>query len=132
MVRNMTGIAIVRTIVQGVLARLLATAFGVSAVTFLAETFGIDVSNPDTQAWIVEGTSVFLLGVVVGLVNKYGKNFAWINKVVSLGLSRTGPAYVPNDVDAVVSVANPVGVDTVTPIDTPPPGPDQPEDVPMI
>jgi hypothetical protein len=125
MIRNMTGIAIVRTIVQYGLAAVMTSTFGAKAVTFLTESLGMEL---DTE-WIVNVTSVFLLGVVVGLVNKFGQNFAWINKVISLGLSRTGPAYVPNDVDAVVSVANPVGVDMVTPIDTPPPGPDQPEDV---
>lgn len=124
MIRNMTGIAIVRTIVQYALAAVMTSTFGATAVTFLTESVGLEI---DTE-WIVNATSVFLLGVVVGLVNKFGKNFAWINKVISLGLSRTGPAYVPNDADAVVSVANPVGADTVKAVDTPPEaGPNTPQ-----
>lgn len=129
MIRNMTGIAIVRSIVQFTLAALMTSAFGKRLVTLLAEVVGIDVANPEIQSWIINVSSLFLLGVVVGLVNKFGVSFAWINKVISLGLSRTGPAYVPNDADAVVSVANPVGEDTVKAVDTPPAGPNTPHKV---
>lgn len=126
MVKNMTGVAIARTAVQYVLAKVLASAFGVTLVTALVEVVGVDVNNETVKEWIVNTTALFLLGIVVWVVNKVGKNFSWINSIISLGLSRTGPAYVPNDADAVVSVANPNGKDTVTTIDTPPPGPNDP------
>jgi hypothetical protein len=115
----MTGTAIVRTFVQWGLAKLLASAFGVAAVTFLTEQIGFEINREA----LTNGVTALLMAGVIWAVNHYGKRFAWINKIVSLGLSRTGPAYVPNDADAVVSVAVSGGPDTVNTVDTPPPGP---------
>ena len=119
--------AVVRTFVQWGLAKIMASAFGVGVVTFLAEELGFTITE-DQRAWIVNGTTALLMGGVVFLVNKFGKRFAIINKIVSLGLSRTGPAYVPNAADAVVSTAKEGEtdtVDTITTIDVPPPGPNE-------
>ena len=115
----MTGTAIVRTLVQWGIAKILASSFGVALVTFLVTEFGY---TPD-PAVIANAVTGVLMLVVVYLVNTLGKKYAWINKLVSIGLSRTGPGYVPNSADAVVVKANPVGADTVTAVDTPPPGP---------
>lgn len=129
-VGNMSGVAVARTAVQYVLAKLLSSAFGVTAVTALAEVAGVDVNDPTVKEWIVNTTALFILGIVVWVINKFGKNFSWINSVISLGMSRTGPAYVPNNADAVVSTANPNGADTIKAVDTPPmAGPNDPKKV---
>lgn len=113
-----TWTAVVRTIVQGVIGMLLSSAFGQNIVNAI-EGFGLTL-NVEV---LTNAVTIFLIGVIVWLVNTFGPKFAWINKVVSLGLSRTGPAYVFNSADAVVLTANPIGDDTVRSVDTPPPGP---------
>lgn len=122
MFKSMVWTAVVRSLVQRLLEILLATAVGMQIVNLLA-SIGFEWSDA-TRDTIVQWVSVFLFGVIVAVVNALGPKFAWINKFVSLGLSRTAPAYVPNDADAVVSVANKDATDTVTAVDTPPPGPD--------
>lgn len=119
MIKSMVWIAVIRTMVQSLLALGLATAVGTQIVDGL-QSIGI----PFNETVIVETVAVFLLGLVVLVVNWLGPKFAWINKVMSLGLSRTSPAYVPNDADAVVSTAHANNTDSVKVIvDTPPPGP---------
>lgn len=117
----MTGTAIVRTLVQWGLAKIMASTFGVALVTFLVEEIGW-VPDPAVIANTVTG--VLMLGVVWA-ANTLGKKYAIVNKIISIGLSRTAPAYVPNSADAVAVTANPAGSDTVRVIDTPPPGPDE-------
>lgn len=117
----MTGTAIVRTLVQWLIARFMASAFGASLVTFFVEEIGY---TPDPVA-IANAATGILMVVVVYAVNTLGKRYSWINKLISLGLSRTGPGYVPNQADAVVVTANPGGTDTTVAVDTPPPGPDE-------
>jgi hypothetical protein len=96
----------------------LASNVGVAIVNWV-ENLGLTI-NVET---ITNAVTLFLIGLVVFIVNTFGPKFAWINKIVSLGLSRTGPAYVPNEADAVVSVANKTDVDVIKPVDVPPPGP---------
>lgn len=115
---NMAWTAVVRTIVQGVIGMFLASNVGVAIVNWV-ENLGLTI-NVET---ITNAVTLFLIGLVVFIVNTFGPKFAWINKIVSLGLSRTGPAYVPNEADAVVSVANKTDVDVIKPVDVPPPGP---------
>jgi hypothetical protein len=114
----MAWTAVVRTIVQGVIGMFLASNVGVAIVSWV-ENLGLTI-NVET---ITNAITLFLIGLVVFIVNTFGPKFAWINKIVSLGLSRTGPAYVPNEADAVVSVANKEAEDTIKPVDVPPPGP---------
>lgn len=114
----MTGIAVVRSGVQWLIGLAVTSTVGSGIVTFLSEQLGIELDT----AWLVNTVSLFIFGIVVWLVNKFGKNFDWINRIISLGLSKTGPAYVPAGADAVLSTANPVGADTVRTVDTPPPG----------
>jgi hypothetical protein len=114
----MAWTAVVRTIVQGVIGMFLASNVGVAIVNWV-ENLGLTI-NVET---ITNAVTLFLIGLVVFIVNTFGPKFAWINKIVSLGLSRTGPAYVPNEADAVVSVANKTDVDVIKPVDVPPPGP---------
>lgn len=114
---NMVVIAVVRSLVQRGLEWLAATVIGMRIVNFII-SLGIDV-NPDT---LVTPISMFLFGLIVYAVNKLGPHFDWINKIISIGLSRTAPAYVPNDSDAVISVAHARSVDTVHSMDVPPPG----------
>lgn len=121
MFKSMVWTAVVRSLVQRGLEILLASAIGMQIVNFLS-SLGFDW-NDATRDTVVQWVSVFLFGVIVAIVNALGPKFAWINKFVSLGLSRTSPAYVPNDADAVVSVANKTETDTVTVVDVPPPGP---------
>lgn len=120
MFKSMVWTAVVRSLVQRGLEILLASTLGVQIVNLLA-AIGLDFESVREQ--VITGVSVFLFGVIVAIVNALGPKFAWINKFVSLGLSRTAPAYVPNDADAVVSVANKNTNDTVAVVDTPPPGP---------
>lgn len=116
---NMAWTAVVRTIVQGVIGMFLASGPGQWIIEWVT-SFGLAI-NVET---ITNFVTLFIIGIVVWLVNTFGPKFAIINKIVSLGLSRTSPAYVPNNADAVVSVANKDQTDTVTSIDVPPPGPD--------
>lgn len=118
MVKNMALIAVVRTLVQRLIALALTSVVGVAILDFLQDA-GVTLN----EAVIVEAITLFVMGLVVWVVNTLGPKFSWINKIISLGLSRTGPAYVPNDADAVVSVASPTGTDTVRAVDAPPPGP---------
>ena len=120
MFKSMVWTAVVRSLVQRGLEILLASTIGVQIVNFLA-AIGLDFQSVRDQ--VITGVSVFLFGVIVAAVNWLGPKFAWINKFVSLGLSRTAPAYVPNDADAVVAVANKTGTDRVEVVDVPPPGP---------
>lgn len=113
MLKNMTKIAVSRSVVQFILAAIMTSTFGSKLVTLLAEVAGIDVTDPAVQAWIVNVSSAFLLGVVVYAVNKLGKRFAWVNQIFSLGMAKTGPAYVPNAEEAVVLKANNGAADTV-------------------
>lgn len=122
MFKSMVWTAVVRSLVQRLLEIGLATAFGMQIVNLLS-SLGFDW-NDATRDSVVQWVSVFLFGVIVAVVNALGPKFSWINKFVSLGLSRTAPAYVPNDADSVVSTANKDATDTVTAVDTPPPGPD--------
>lgn len=121
MLQNMTLTAVVRTFVQWGIAKALSSAFGVAVITFLATEVGITVGE-EQKAWIANIATGLLMGIVVTLVNQFGKHFAWINQFISLGLSRTGPGYVPNNADAVVVVANSGGADEVRSIDVPPVG----------
>jgi hypothetical protein len=123
--KSMAWTAVVRTIVQGVIGMVLSSAFGVRIVELIT-SFGLAI-NVEV---LTNAVTLFLIGAIVWLVNTFGPKFAWINKLVSLGLSRTGPAYVPNNADAVVAVANPEGTDTVSAVDVPPPGPN-PEVTPI-
>lgn len=116
---NMAWTAVVRTLVQGVIGMLLASSVGQNLVTWLT-----DIGLPFNETWLVNAVTLFLIGLIVLLVNTIGPKFGWINQIISLGLSRTGPAYVPNDADAVVSHANATADDTITKVDVPPPGPD--------
>lgn len=112
---NMAWTAVVRTIVQGTIGMLLNSSLGewiVARLTDFGLTFNRDV--------LVNAVTLFMIGAIVWLVNTFGPKFAWINQLVSLGLSRTGPAYVPNNADAIVSVANKASDDTITTVDTPP------------
>jgi len=122
MFKSMVWTAVVRSLVQRLLEIALASAFGMGIVNFMA-SIGIEFGETE-RTTIVQWVSVFLFGLIVAAVNALGPKFSWINKIISLGLSRTAPAYVPNDADAVVSKANVGSSDTVTAIDTPPPGPD--------
>lgn len=115
---NMAWTAVVRTLVQGTIGMLLSSSVGVSIVTWLTDA-GLTVD----ETWLVNAVTLFLIGLIVLLVNTIGPKFAWVNQIISLGLSRTGPAYVPNDADAVVSQANSTADDTITKVDTPPAGP---------
>lgn len=115
---NMAWTAVVRTLVQGTIGMLLGSSIGQQIVEWLGG-LGMNV-NVDT---ITNAVTLFLIGLVVLAVNTFGPKFAWINQIVSLGMSRTGPAYVPNDADAVVSKANAAADDTITKVDVPPPGP---------
>lgn len=118
---NMAWTAVVRTLVQGVIGMLLTSSVGQSIITWvegLGMTFSVET--------ITNAVTLFLIGLIVLLVNTLGPKFAWVNQIISLGLSRTGPAYVPNDADAVVSKANAHNDDTITKVDTPPiPGPNE-------
>lgn len=118
--KNMTLIAVVRTFTQLLVSKALATSVGVAIVTTVAEWTGFEI----TQEWLENIALGLIMMLVVWLANKFGKTQSWINRVLSWNLSRTGPAYVTNDADAVVSVANSDSADTVTTVDTPPPGPD--------
>lgn len=117
---NMAWTAVVRTLVQGTIGMLLGSSIGQQIVEWL-DGAGLPL-NVDTITNVV---TLFLIGLVVLLVNTFGPKFAWINQIISLGMSRTGPAYVPNTADTVVLEANAGSEDTITPVDTPPPGPNE-------
>lgn len=117
---NMAWTAVVRTLVQGVIGMLLTSSIGQTIISWV-EGLGMTVSVET----ITNAVTLFLIGLIVLLVNTFGPKFAWINQIISLGLSRTGPAYVPNDADAVVSKANSTADDTITKVDVPPPGPNE-------
>lgn len=119
MLQNMTLTAVVRTLVQWVISRALASAFGTAFVMFVTDELGLNLDI----AWVSNTATLLILGIVVALVNRFGKHFAWINQFISLGLSRTGPGYVPNNADAVVIVAKEGEADEMRSIDVPPPGP---------
>lgn len=114
----MVWIAVIRTVVAGIIGKLLDTAVGMQISEGIAS-----IGIPLPLDIITETVSVFFLGLVIFIANWLGPRFAWINKIMSLGLSRTGPAYVPNNADAVTNVAVPGGTDRTVVVDTPPPGP---------
>lgn len=119
-IKSMVWIAVIRTVVAGIIGKLLDSAIGMQIATFLAD-FGI----PLPLDIIIETVSVFFLGLVIFITNWLGPKFAIINKIMSLGLSRTGPAYVPNNADAVTNVAVAGGNDRTVVVDVPPPGPNE-------
>lgn len=72
-------IATLRTVVQGVIAGL---------AIWLGRTLGIEIP----EDWVLT-TTLLVLGLVVFLLNEAGQRWPWINRLLSLGLSPTPPAY---------------------------------------
>lgn len=116
MLKNMTLTAVVRTVMQWGIGKLIALPVGAALIAFVVDELGWNID----EAFLVNGATALTIAGVVWLANKYGKKYPWINQILSWNLSRTGPGYVPNEADAVIVTANPSGTDTVRTVDTPP------------
>lgn len=115
---NQKWTAVVRVLMMSLIAKVLGSP-AVAPIVDWWESLGL----PYDEVIVTNIVSLFFVGLVVLAVNWAGPYFAWVNKVISIGMSRTGPAYVPNDADKVELEANASGADTITKTDTPPPGP---------
>lgn len=85
------AIAIVRSLVQAGVSKLMSAGFVILAVEWIAENLNIVITSGQVET--VAFSAAFV--VIVGLTNYLGKldAFQWLNKVTSLWLSNSPALY---------------------------------------
>jgi hypothetical protein len=85
------GIAIVRSLVQAGVSKLMSAGFVIALIEWVTTNIGFTI----TQGWVESLAFGATFTVIVGLTNYLGKleAFQWVNKVVSLWLSNSAAVY---------------------------------------
>lgn len=124
---GMTLTAMLRSLVQYVVAAVLSLAPVVTAVDFLID----EVKMPIGRGVLAVALEGFVFAAVVGGLMKLGTKYPWVNKVMSFGRSGSSPVYVPaGDVSVGATVTPSAGTTTFTEGGTGPAAPPVFEDEP--
>lgn len=118
----------IRSFVQYVVSALLSLAPVIAAVNWLVN----EAKVPVDKMVLAAGLEALLFALVVGALNKWGEKWPMINKILSLGTSASGPAYVkPGETTAAITVTK-EGTQTYTESGTGAPAPTTFEEKPAV